>query len=449
MISLLLSVLQSHISALTVGNLTLFRFYFAHLLKPFRRLPPELYNEHAMSKKMAEGQPFDLVVDRRYVDGYNGSMDKLQGDIKGMWRGPQVDFRIKQILFWLVRLATIAAAFRGAEPLHFTFLVSLLQFLVLPYSLFVALGYGLETVFVLYTGHMFMFPLLTTLTRKCLPKNYNRTITISPLFLALFLLADQSICAACLYKTPKGKTVPLPAGRIWQSVWYGFLNCKSYYLVLLPLCFGFEIPIVPWLLDFTLGISGTITKYTMRYWQVLFYHAHKMGHIPLVYPDAHRFHHHLHDCTAFDAHIFGSGAPEEWLILVADVIMTMFFGIAPASLSPSVLGVSWYNKWGFHTRAQEPAGGDDDGVNFHPAHHSRHVVNYGITYPYDLLMGTTPKEFNGRITWAGYKMRRTEAEDGKTIILQFVPTLEELPSERRQSRSFSGINFSSATMAHK
>ena len=117
-------------------------------------------------------------------------------------------------------------------------------------------------------------------------------------------------------------------------------------------------------MDYALGLSNIITKHTMAYWTGLFYHAHRnrIGHIPIVYQDAHWFHHHLHDTTSWDAHIFGSGAPEEWLILLADIFLALCLGMPPASLNPSVLAVSWYNKWGFHTRKANPV---DDGENFH------------------------------------------------------------------------------------
>ena len=320
-------------------------------------------------------------------------------------------------------------------------LVSLLQFVVLPYSLSIALAYGLETVFVAYTGHAIVQSILTALTNAFIPEKYKAVITISPTFLAAFLIVDQLLCVYTLFRTPIGLAVEkIPTGRIWQSIWYGFLNCKTYYLILLPITYGTKIPIIPWTLDYCLGLSSLVTKRTTAYWSPLFYHAHKIGHIPIVYPDAHRFHHHLHDATSFDAHIFASGAPEEWLILLTDIVLAHYLKVCPASLGPSVLAISWYNKWGFHSRKANP---NDDGDNFHVNHHSTHVKNIAITYPYDLLMGTAMKP---RVHWAGYEIFREESKDDKSYKVCFVPLdrgdVQVLSMSKRQSLSLSGIDFS-------
>eukprot|EP00449_Zooxanthella_nutricula_P064479 CAMPEP_0198566726 /NCGR_PEP_ID=MMETSP1462-20131121/103717_1 /TAXON_ID=1333877 /ORGANISM="Brandtodinium nutriculum, Strain RCC3387" /LENGTH=227 /DNA_ID=CAMNT_0044297763 /DNA_START=339 /DNA_END=1022 /DNA_ORIENTATION=+ len=207
------------------------------------------------------------------------------------------------------------------------------------------------------------------------------------------------------------------------SVTYGFLNCKTYYLVLLPLAFGLEVPVIPWALDASFGLSSRISNYFARYWEVLFYHIHRMGHVRQVYSDAHKFHHHLHDCTAFDAHIFGSGAPEEWLILMADIMLAACLGCVPASLSGHVLSVSWINKWDFHSRNDKPAGHAD---NFHADHHALHMVNFGFSPPFDLFMKTLPKQVSAAVEFKGFLVQRIE--DGKDVRLQFTPT-DEVPQD--------------------
>ena len=260
----MLGTIWSSLTALTVGNLAVFRFYLKWLFIPYQRLPPELYNEAILSRRMAKGESFDLVIDRSFVDGYNRGIDDMKEHIKRLWgASPQVGYRTKQILFWIVRLATVAAAFSSTDDQSdkdmLVFYISLLQFLVVPYSLSVALGYGLETVFVLYTGHICVFPILTVLSNKLLPPKYDLAVTISPTFLVAFLIIDQIICVITLFYTPAGKSEKMPARRIWQSVWYGFLNCKTYYLVLLPLCYGTKITIIPWLVDYFFGLSNLIT----------------------------------------------------------------------------------------------------------------------------------------------------------------------------------------------
>ena len=124
---------------------------------------------------------------------------------------------------------------------------------------------------------------------------------------------------------------------------------------------------IPWMMDYALGLSNITTKRTMAYWTGLYSimlielgTSHRLSRCTSI-PSS------LHDTTSWDAHIFGSGAPEEWLILLADIFMALCLGMPPVSLNPSVLAVSWYNKWGFHTRKVNPV---DDGENFHANHHS-------------------------------------------------------------------------------
>ena len=67
--------------------------------------------------------------------------------------------------------------------------------------------------------------------------------------------------------------------------------------------------------------------------------------MPLVYEHAHKAHHYLHDSTAFDAHIYGSGAPEEYHTLMVEVV-TSLLGGTPPSLAFHTLYTSWTNKVG-------------------------------------------------------------------------------------------------------
>ena len=423
-----------HLRALINGNAALFEFYFRHLLSPFSTLPPELYDEGVMGAKMAEQKPFTLVVSNRYADEYARGLRDLQRRIDDLWHGGTVDPMTKQILFWCVRACTVAAAV-WTGSLRLVVAISLLQFILLPYSLFVALAYGAETVFVLYTGHTLVFPLLTCAVRSVLPASWYAmtTVTLQPCCLVAFFVADQLVCARCLWSSPKGKTARVPAARVAASIAYGFANCKTYYLVLLPLCVWsrLQVPLVPWALDACLGLSARVASVTAQYWQVLFYHVHRMGHLKHVYPDAHKFHHFLHDTTPFDAHIFGSGAPEEWLLLMADLCLACGLGVLPACLSRHVLGVSYYNKWGFHTRNDQPPLHAD---NFHADHHARHVTNFGFTYPYELLMNTAPAECHGVARWAGFTIERHDHDGSVHLVFTPQPLMSEASGRTVQSR---------------
>ena len=203
----MIETIWSSLMALTVGNIAILRFYLRHLVNPFFFLPKELYDDVALAKRMSKKEEFALTVDKSFVDGYNRGIDDLKNYVKKLW-GPcaQVDYRLKQLLFWLVRFATVAAAFQeqGQEDknLRRVLLISMLQFIVIPYSLSIALAYGLETVFAIYTGHAIVQPILTVLANAFVPEKYNVAITISPMFLATFLIIDQLLCFYTLFRSP-------------------------------------------------------------------------------------------------------------------------------------------------------------------------------------------------------------------------------------------------------
>ena len=53
----------------------------------------------------------------------------------------------------------------------------------------------------------------------------------------------------------------------------------------------------------------------------------------MQYKHAHKLHHFLHGTNAFDAHIYGSGMPEEFFMLALELGMYFGFGLIPASLN--------------------------------------------------------------------------------------------------------------------
>jgi len=160
-------------------------------------------------------------------------------------------------------------------------------------------------------------------------------------------------------------------------VW-GFINTKTYNIVLLlHLCdVGFRVPVVIWLVDAYLGLSCTIAKMISKYWMhwlQLFYHQHRMAHLPKVYEHAHKLHHYLHGTMSFDAHIYGNGMPEEIFFMLAELCLAVFGRVTPAFLNQYIIYLTWTNKFG-HTQKPE----DTCGENFHTDHHIFHVKNFGI-----------------------------------------------------------------------
>ena len=413
---------------LLTGNALLFSFWWRFLLAPFS-LPDELNDDAILAKMMEYDEQFELRVKKSHVQNYNDGLEEVGRQVERLGK-PILSHKTKQWVFWGVRLGCAGVGvWTGSVGL--VVMVSLLQFLFLPYSLFVSVAYGLETVFVLYTGHVIVWPVLVWLFDSVFCLDFMN-LTITPELCLGFLVLDQTICALCLWKTPKGKTAPISTWRIVQSVVYGFLNCKTFFLVLLPLCFGVKINIAAWMVDAFFGLSARISARCARHWQVLFYQVHRMGHLKHVYQDAHRFHHYLHDSTAFDAHIFGSGAPEEWLILMVDVLLGGYFGVVPGCLSYHVLGISLFNKWGFHTRVE---GEEFSADNFH-ADHAKHIYNFGFSLPHELLMMTIiPKQQEtDALIFSNYKLSRKEEND--EIILIFDPLdMQTAPHGKRTMSS--------------
>ena len=71
-----------------------------------------------------------------------------------------------------------------------------------------------------------------------------------------------------------------------HAVW-GFLNTKTYTIVLLlhMMNSGVTIPIWIWLIDAKFQVTTNISKFVSYYWMhwvELFYHQHRMAHLPKV-----------------------------------------------------------------------------------------------------------------------------------------------------------------------
>uniref|UniRef100_A0A0G4H8F7 Fatty acid hydroxylase domain-containing protein n=1 Tax=Chromera velia CCMP2878 TaxID=1169474 RepID=A0A0G4H8F7_9ALVE len=395
-----------------LANLLLFRCYFFVCLKSFRTLPPELVDEGKLNARLLEQKEFELNVPKSFVQSVDSALDNVEADIGTLrrqnkrgegreenkvvgQRPEKQNFKGKMFAFFTIRLLSIAASVWGS--LWQSFFISMLQFVFLPYSLFAAVIYGLETGAVLFAAYAVVFPLLTVGTdvilKLCIPGWTSELVSI-PLswYLILgFLLLDQFQCFVSLFWTFKagGKPRRVSVRRTLESVGYGFLNCKTYFLVLLPLlCGRVRVNLLVWCLDAVLGISWSAYTRLMGFWNIIYYPEHRMGHLRYVYPDAHKFHHILHDATPFDAHAFGSGAPEEWLLLWVEVAVALCLSVPPPCLSWGLMKISWQNKAGQHTRA-EGGGAIMNCVNFHCDHHRLHNRNFGISMPLEMVMGTS------------------------------------------------------------
>lgn len=158
---------------------------------------------------------------------------------------------------------------------------------------------------------------------------------------------------------------------------FGTMNTKTYFLVVLATQLGLRIDIGVWVLTALITVtarrkgifSEILAFFGIPPFAVMFYCEHRINHCPIVYQQAHKFHHYLHDTTSFDAHVYGSGMNEEFLWILAETVPVLLaqwiFGgnfvsdsigasmlLFPYCLNFQTLEDSWDNK-GAHSRTSD------------------------------------------------------------------------------------------------
>ena len=357
------------------------------------RNPDTLIETIADTTDIRRPSKFSLSVPKDVGDRYNKDFEEMKSKMRTLHAGDkeQLSYKSTLVILFAIRLACLFTAFEGNVPA--TLLISSLQFLFAPYSLFVSFALCLALAPPIYLCHYMVFTLLTSLTNLVSPLLWSLvpdmamttiqpwlSVNISPAFIILFFLADQLLCLYCHLMTPC-KQFTLKE-TLTHVIW-GFLNTKTYTLVLLVhmMQAGVSIPLLLWIIEWKLQLTLTVSTMLssrLMHWLELFYTQHRIAHLPKVYEHAHKLHHYLHGTLAFDAHIYGNGMPEEFFFLLLELCMGVYCGLMPASLNRLVLQYSVDNKFG-HTQWLE----DDAGQNFHADHHLVHVKNYGI---YNSLM---------------------------------------------------------------
>jgi len=338
------------------------------------------------------------LVKRDVIDRYNQRYEELKQHLRTLVpKRSLVRSGFIAPLFAIRLACVIAAATSGFLAM---FLISLLQFVVAPYSFFAAFAAWLG-VLPFYVIHFALFAVLqlatgTVFSHYPVLGSYLR-VPITPAFIVGWIVVDQLICLILCFRTPIGRPVRRSVKRVLQSVGYGFMNSKTYWLVLLLSLQGFQLDLL------ALAIAALIPFHVIMravrrlapllppqalHWtfaSTWFYHYHRMVHLPGVYQQAHRHHHYLTDSTPFDADVYGSGMPEEWFKLMTEISVCLLTGLMPWSFTLTTLGQSLENKIG-HTRIDAAHPVFD---NFHVNHHAKHVKNFGFaSLPLDLLMGT-------------------------------------------------------------
>merc|ERR1711936_1089287 len=373
------------------GNLLLFKFYLDNIWK-LHQLPQWMRNpdtlQEVVEERVAAGDGgFTLKLPRTVARSYNGEFDRLKGELRQLHAAEKelFSYRTTLILLFSIRLACVFTAWQGNTPA--TLLLASTQFLIAPYSLFVSMALAVALAPPIYLSHYVSFSLIQAVASTLAAVTPESVLSlteglqaychlpIGPAFVICFFLVDQALRVYCHAFTPS-KKFPLKE-TLTHAVW-GFLNTKTYTLVLLlhMMNAGVTIPLWLWALDAYFKVTERLAYTVSRHWAhwlELFYHQHRMAHLPKVYEHAHKLHHYLHGTLAFDAHIYGNGMPEEFFFLLLELGLGIGYGLTPATLNRLILQYSFDNKFG-HTQKPEDTCGD----NFHADHHLLHVKNYGI-----------------------------------------------------------------------
>jgi hypothetical protein len=361
---------------------------------------PESFSErlneisNQLQSSMAKVAPYTIELRESVVDDFQQTLD----DLRKRCLAAQSQFCLsnyeRHIYPFVLGLRLLAAcvallqAFDGHTDLVVWILLSL-QFIVLPLSFVPALTTLVALFVPIFSGHLIVQPVLSWLLSACLP-NVVREYTFLTMdwrFIATFLVVDYAQCVYLLFRVPGAEPATLPASHVLRSAAVGLIECKSTSLVILGLLQGRRVDLAAAVADWCFGLTARITDRIAKTgynWTTLFYPQHRVAHLPVVYQQAHKFHHVLNGTTAFDAHLYGTGVPEEFFCMLLEYTTASLLGVVPPFLNGHNLWLSWTDKLG-HTMKTS----DVNGQNAHPQHHVVHQRNFGIyAMAIDMIFGT-------------------------------------------------------------
>lgn len=138
----------------------------------------------------------------------------------------QGSFIASIVLFFAVRALCVTLAVMlapGQSVAAWVFAVSLLQFVILPFSLHVAFLHLLVLSFPLFGPHY----IATAVLQAVVPTWSSVHIDMGPRFVVAFLGVDQLLCVLLCFVTPKGRAERKDARTLLTHAVYGFFNCKT------------------------------------------------------------------------------------------------------------------------------------------------------------------------------------------------------------------------------
>jgi len=163
------------------------------------------------------------------------------------------------------------------------------------------------------------------------------TVTMDWRLFLVWMALDQLQCFLVYWQT----SVPFGVQRLMKHIVCGTASQKVYYVVVFGCLQGLQIDlllcavvsVLTWQIDFhvmhhiygALGIPAH---------QVRYYVDHRICHLPGVYAHAHKFHHHLHDTTPWDAFLFGSGMNETYFWWFLEILPCLIWSGQPYWMFP-------------------------------------------------------------------------------------------------------------------
>jgi hypothetical protein len=222
------------------GLILLTQFYLKQL--PLLHQLPKCFSQpDDFLSLIYEKKTLELQISPHDVKSYNEEFELLKRKLRDL--GPsQFPFKSILMLFAAIRLACcFSAVFFSVKT---TVLLSVLQFVVAPYSLFAAVTFLIAMSPSVYFAYYVSYPLLYYMWIQIsgvLPFVPELSLVIDIRFILCFFVIDQAICTVLTFYTPAGKTAPRNAKPMMWSVVYGFFNCKTFFLVLLFSLRGFKV----------------------------------------------------------------------------------------------------------------------------------------------------------------------------------------------------------------
>ena len=252
-----------------IGNWLLLKFYLKsvktlHKLPKWMRNPDSLIDTISSITDVRKPGKFELSLPADVADTYNRDFDSMKSEMRSLHAGDRemLSYKSTLLILFTIRLVCIITACQGNVPA--TLLISSLQFVFAPYSLFVSFALCLALAPPIYLCHYIVFSLMTllhSLMSPLLPASLTPllSVSISPTFIIIFLLADQLFCLYCHIMTPcKQFTIK----ETMTHVVWGFLNTKTYTLVMLihMMKAGVNIPLILWIIDWKCQLTLTVSN---------------------------------------------------------------------------------------------------------------------------------------------------------------------------------------------